>query len=205
MKTHRQFTLRAFTLLELLVVITIIALLASLAAIQIIRSLDDANRLKVMAVVLDLKSDIDAYHLEYNRFPIASNSASGDQDAPELLTDGSTPLVDALLGIPPSGSGVRDLNPKHIPFSSFPVAKNDRYGLAGAARPYKLTDLWGQPYHILFDTNGDNQVTNPDVANSDPKISQNRASHLASRVAIYSSGKDQLPGTADDIVSWRSR
>lgn len=205
MKTHRQPASRAFTLLELLLVITIITLLASLAAMQIIRSLDDANRLKVMAVVLELKSDIDAYQLEYSRFPIASNAPAGDQDAPELLTDGSTPLVDALLGIPPGGSGVRDLNPKHIPFSSFPTAKNDRHGLVGVARPYKLNDMWGQPYHILLDTNGDNQVANPDVANADPKVSQNRAAHLASRVAIYSSGKDQLPQTADDIVSWRSR
>ena len=65
--------------------------------------------------------------------------------------------------------------------------------------------MYGQPYHILLDTNGDNQVKNPDTNNTDPKISQNQAAHLVTKVAVYSNGKDQIPRTSDDITSWRPK
>jgi len=204
MKTNRQVSSRGFTLLELLVVITIIAILGSLVASQINKAIDEANRVKVLTVVNELKAGINAYQVDYGRFPIDSKAAANGEDAPEALTDGSNSLVDALLGIPPVEGGT-DLNPKRTQYSQFPSAKNDRYGLMGTKRPYKLNDLWGQPYHLLLDTNGDNQVKNPDSANTDPKISQNQAAHLATRSAVYSSGKDQKPLTTDDITSWRSK
>jgi prepilin-type N-terminal cleavage/methylation domain-containing protein len=206
MKTQRQSIPRAFTLVELLVVITIIAILGSLAASGVINALDQAHRLKVRAVVMDLKNGIDQYQTDYNRYPIDSSVAgTSGEDAPELLTDGSNSLVDTLMGIPPASSGTADLNPKHTPFTSFPPANNGRHGLVGAARPFKLTDMYGQPYHILLDTNGDNQVKNPDTSNTDPKISQNQAAYLVTKVAVYSSGKDQTPRTSDDITSWRPK
>lgn len=203
MKTHRQPASRAFTLIELLVVITIIAILASLAATQIPKLIDDANRVKVLKEVMELKSGIDAYQLDYNRFPIDSNT--NGEDTPELITDGSNALVDALMGIPPATNGGTVLSPKRVQYSTFPTAKNDRHGLVGSTRPYKLNDMWGQPYRILLDTNGDNQVKNPDIQNTDPKISQNQAEHLATKSAVYSSGKDKTPHTSDDIVSWRQK
>jgi prepilin-type N-terminal cleavage/methylation domain-containing protein len=204
MKTHRQPSSRAFTLIELLVVITVIAILVSLAGAQIIKVIDDGNRVKVLKEVMELKSGIDAYQLDYNRFPMDSNAGNADE-APEVLTDGSNALVDALMGIPPATNGGTDLNPKRTPFSNFPMAKNDRHGLVGTTRPYKLNDMWGQPYHILLDTNGDNQVKNPDAINADPKIAQNKAAFLVVKSAVFSCGKDKTPHTADDIVSWRQK
>jgi prepilin-type N-terminal cleavage/methylation domain-containing protein len=203
MKTHWQPVARAFTLLELLVVITIIAILAGLVAVQAVKMIDDGNRLKVLAVINTLKSGIDAYHADYNRFPVNPGTGN-DEDAPEILTDGSNAIVDALMGIPPA-AGSTYTNPKRTPFSEFSPANGDRHGIVGAARPYKLHDMWGQPYHILLDTNGDNQVKNPDTTNAEPKISQNQAEHLSIKVVVYSSGKDKTPQTADDIVSWRQR
>ena len=206
MKTHRQPATRAFTLIELLITITIIAILASLTAAGIVNAIDQGNRLKVRAVAMDLKNGIDSYQTEYNRYPTDSNVAgSNGEDAPELLTDGSNSLVDAIMGIPPTSSGTTDLNPKRIPFSSFPPANNGHHGLVGSARPFKLADMYGQPYHILLDTNGDNQVKNPDVSNTDPKISANQAAYLVTKVAVYSCGKDQIPHTGDDITSWRPK
>jgi prepilin-type N-terminal cleavage/methylation domain-containing protein len=206
MKTQRQPASRAFTLVELLVVITIIAILASLTASGIINAIDQANRLKVRAVVMELKNGIDLYQTEYTRYPIgASLAATNGEDTPELLTDGSNSLVDTLMGIPPASNGTTDPNPKRIPFAQFPPANNGRHGLVGAARPFKLTDLYGQPYHILLDTNGDNQVKNPDTSNTDSKISQNQAAYLVSKVAVYSSGKDQAPRTGDDVATWRPK
>lgn len=206
MKTHRNHASRAFTLIELLITITIVAILASLTAAGIINSIEQANKLKVRTVVMDLRNSIEMYQTDYNRFPIGSSvTGANGEDAPELLTDGSNTLVDTLMGIPPSSSGTMDLNPKRTQFTSFPPANNGRHGLVGSARPFKLADMYGQPYHILLDTNGDNQVKNPDASNSDPKISANQAAYLPLKVAVYSSGKDQLPHTSDDITSWRPK
>ncbi len=206
MKTHRQPATRAFTLIELLITITIIAILASMTAAGITYVNEQANRLKVRTVLNELKSGIEQYQTDYNRFPIDSNvTGANGEDAPEVLTDGSNSLVDALMGIPPASSGAADLNPKRTPYAAFPPASNGRHGLVGAARPYKLADMYGQPYHILLDTNGDNQVKNPDASNSDPKISTNQAAHLVTKVAVYSSGKDLIPRTGDDVTSWRPK
>jgi len=206
MKTHRLPASRAFTLIELLITITIIAILASMTAAGISYAIDQANRLKVRTVVDELKIGIGQYQTEYGRFPIDSNvTGANGEDAPELLTDGSNSVVDAIMGIPPASSGTPDLNPKRTPFAQFPPAHNGRHGLVGAARPYRLNDMYGQPYHILLDSNGDNQVKNPDVLNTDPKISQGQAAHLVTKIAVYSSGKDQVPGTSDDVTSWRPK
>lgn len=206
MKTHRKHASRAFTLIELLITITIIAVLASLTAVGVTQITEQANRVKVRTAIMDLRNGIDGYLTEYGRYPIDSSvSGSNGEDAPELMTDGSNTLVDTLMGIPPSSSGSMDMNPKRMQFATFPPANNGRHGLVGAARPFKLADLYGQPYHILLDTNGDNQVKNPDTSNTDPKISVNQAAYLPLKVAVYSSGKDQLPRTSDDITSWRPK
>lgn len=206
MKTHRQPATRAFTLIELLITITIIAILASLTAAGISNAIDQANRLKVQTVLMDLKNGIDHYQTDYNRWPIvATSQGANGEDAAELLTDGNNSLVDTLMGIPPASSGTVDLNPKRTPFVAFPPGNNGRHGLVGAARPYKLADMYGQPYHILLDTNGDNQVKNPDTSNTEPKFSANQAAHLVTKVAVYSSGKDQAPSTGDDVTTWRPK
>jgi len=194
----------AFTLMELLVVVTIIAILASLVATQVTKAIDHANHTKTLTLAMNLKDGINAYLLDYNRFPLDESPGNGDQDAPEVRTDGSNSLVEALTGVPPM-TGNRDLSPKRIQYAEFPQAKSDRHGLVGSVRPFKLTDMWGQPFRILLDTNGDNQVKNPDLANSDARIAQNQAEHLAMKIAVYSSGKDKIPQTADDITTWRTR
>ena len=206
MKTHRQSATRAFTLIELLITITIIAILASLTVSGIINAIDQANRLKVRTVSMELKGGIEQFQVDYGRWPIdPSVSGANGEDAAELLTDGTNSLVDTLMGIPPASGGAVDLNPKRTSFAAFPPANNGHHGLVGAARPYKLADMYGQPYHILLDTNGDNQVKNPDVSNTDPKLSTGQAAHLVTKVAVYSNGKDQIPRTSDDVTSWRPK
>ncbi|MBN8421343.1 MAG: prepilin-type N-terminal cleavage/methylation domain-containing protein [Verrucomicrobia bacterium] len=206
MKTHRQPATRAFTLIELLITITIIAILASLTAAGVTQIIDQGNRLKVRTVLMELKGGIEAFQTDYSRYPVSAGfTGTNGEDAPELLTDGSHPLVDTLMGIPPASGGTADLNPKRTQYVTFNPANNGRHGLVGVTRPYKLADMYGQSYHILLDTNGDNQVKNPDVGNTDPKISANQAAHLATKVAVYSSGKDQIASTSDDVTSWRPK
>ena len=102
-----------------------------------------------------------------------------------------------------------DHNPKDIKFIDLPIAKNGKFGLVNAQPPYKLVDLWGTPYYVLLDTNGDKQVMNPDLKNSDPTIAQNPTSpppqQLPAEIAVYSYGKDRVAQTKDDVVSWRSK
>ncbi|MGV3659891.1 MAG: type II secretion system protein [Prosthecobacter sp.] len=191
----------AFTLIEMLVVVTIVGLLSALVAVQVNRVIIDVHAAQTLTLALELKNGISRYQLDYNRFPLEARTA-GDEDMPEFLTDGSNPMVDALLGAPPAAGG-RDLNPARRVYAEFKPAKGDRNGIVGADVPRRFHDRWGQPFRILLDTNGDNQVKNPDLASSDPKVSQGRPEYLPMQVAIYSVGRDQVPHSKDDVATWR--
>lgn len=221
MKSKRTVPINAhqgFTLIELLVVITIIAILASLVMSQATKMMADARKLQVQTVIKDLRIAITSYQVEYNRYPVNSSllsSASSGADIPAIMTDENTGIVSALMSTSSSSGssggsgGTTNLNPKDIKFIDLPIAKNGKFGLVNAQPPYKLVDLWGTPYYVLLDTNGDKQVMNPDLNNSDPTISQNTTSpppkNLPTEVAVYSWGLDKMPTTKDDVVSWRSK
>lgn len=208
-----------FTLVELLVVVTIIGILAGLVISQAPKLMQQSRELEVRNVIVSLQTGIRSYLTEYNRFPLDSSqtSSSGDEDAPAFLTNQSNQLVETLMGPAASqGSGSSsgssgnnvNLNPKGIEFVTFKMAKNGLNGLVGAQSPFSLVDMWGSPYYVQFDTNMDRKIKNPDLQNQDPKISQNVVSpppqYLPTDVLIYSVGKDKMPFTGDDIVSWRN-
>lgn len=209
---------QGFTLIELLVVVVIIGILAGLVMSQASKMMEDARKLQVQTVIKDLRIAIGNYQTDYNRYPVnpslLSGSSSGE-DVPVMESDEKSGIVDALMSTGSSsgnssggGSGL-NLNPRDIKYIDLPIAKNGMFGLVNPQPPYKLTDLWGQTYRILLDTNGDKQVMNPDINNMDPKISQNATSppppKLPTDIAIYSLGKDKTAQTGDDIVSWRMK
>ncbi len=206
-----------FTLIELLVVITIIAILASLVTAQANRLMADGRKLQVQTVIKDLRVAITSYQVDYNRWPVNSSllaGAASGQDIQALPTDENSGIVGALTTLTSSanaggGGATTNLNPRDIKFIDLPIAKNGRFGLVNAQPPYKLVDLWGTPYYVLLDTNGDKQVANPDLNNADPKISSNPISPppkmLPLEIAIYSWGQDLQKQTQDDVVSWRSK
>lgn len=219
-KPRSNFSTRpGFTLIELLVVITIIAVLAGLVISQANRLMSDGRKLQVQVVLKDMRSAITSYQVDYNRWPVNPSllsAASSGADIPALPTDENSGIVGALTtlttsaaGGAGSGSGTVNLNPKGIKFIDLPIARNGKFGLVNAQPPYKLVDLWGTVYYVLLDTNGDLQVANPDLKNSDPKISANAISPppnmLPLEVAIYSWGQDLNSQTPDDVVSWRSK
>lgn len=206
-----------FTLIELLVVITIIGVLASLVISQANKLMEDGRKLQVRTVLKDLRLAITSYQVDYNRWPVNPSllsAASSGQDIPALQTDENSGMVGALTTLTSSsgsggGAGGVNLNPKNIKFIDLPIARNGKFGLVNAQPPYKLVDLWGTVYYVLLDTNGDLQVANPDLGNSDPKISANTVSPapkmLPLEVGTYSWGQDLKYQTQDDIVSWRSK
>ncbi|WP_395750613.1 type II secretion system protein [Prosthecobacter sp.] len=207
-----------FTLIELLVVITIVAILAGLVISQANKLMADGRKVQVQTVIKDLRLAIGSYQVEYNRYPVNSSllsAASGGQDIQAVPTDENSGIVGALSTISASSSGSsggsaqQNLNPKDIKFIDLPIAKNGMFGLVNAQPPYKLVDLWGTVYYVLLDTNGDKQVANPDLNNSDPRISSNAIAPppkmLPFEIAVYSWGQDKQQQTEDDVVSWRSK
>lgn len=215
---HQPSAQQGFTLIELLVVVTIIGILAGLVMSQATKMMEDARKLQVQTVLKDLRVAIGNYQVDYNRYPVdPSLLSSGDdgEDIQPIATDESSGIIDALLstsstgGQGGGGSQGLNLNPRDIKYIDLPIAKNGVFGLVNAQPPFRLTDLWGQTYRILLDTNGDKQVMNPDLNNADPSIAQNPMSpppqKLPTDVAIYSYGKDKMPQTKDDVVSWRTK
>ncbi|WP_395741673.1 type II secretion system protein [Prosthecobacter sp.] len=209
-----------FTLIELLVVITIIAILAGLVISQANKLMADGRKLQVQTVIKDLRNAITSYQTDYNRYPVNPSllsAASSGQDIQALPTDENSGIVGALTTLTSASSGssggssggTTNLNPKDIKYIDLPIAKNGKFGLVNAQPPYKLVDLWGTVYYVLLDTNGDKQVANPDLNNSDSKISSNTISPppkmLPVEVAIYSWGQDLQQQTQDDVVSWRQK
>jgi len=211
------FTRPGFTLIELLVVVTIIAILAGLVMSAAPMVMAMVRKTQVQAVIKDLRLAITNYQAEYNRYPVNPamlSAASSGQDVQALPTDENSGIVSALTSITTSASGggggatTTNLNPKDIKFIDLPIAKNGKYGLVNPQPPYRLVDLFGTVYYVLLDTNGDKQVMNPDLKNSDPKISSNPISPppqmLPLEIAIYSWGQDKQAMTKDDVVSWRN-
>jgi hypothetical protein len=94
-------------------------------------------------------------------------------------------------------------NPRRLKFVDFATAKGRRPGLIKDT--HALVDSWGQPYHIILDTNNDGRVANPEAtANPDSKLRIKAPDVLNIQAAIYSSGPDRDPETwQDNIPNWR--
>jgi len=212
MKTFAKFqhtTRRGFTLIELLVVIVIIAILASLAIPVGNLVMDRTNRLRVQKTMKDVIVAVNNYRVDYNRFPIGINDATGgDSDMAPFLTDGNgTPIINILMANTQDGN--EDMNPRKIKFVDIPFARNNQFGIisqsggANDGAPVQLVDVWGQPYSIALDTNYDNLIENPDKQNNDLTISSRATDNVSASSIRWSYGKDRQQGTKDDIASWR--
>lgn len=99
------------------------------------------------------------------------------------------------------------------PLMDWPLAKNsESFGLVFRGSydhptpdSVSLLDVWGEPYHVIVDTNFDEQVSNPEANRKSGWFSSYvPPATLPTRSAIFSSGPDKNPSTWDDnICSWR--
>ena len=159
-----------------------------------------SRKFMVFVMTKDLRIALESYRAEYGHFP-----GQPIQDrASDVRVTTVGPLVDCLMG------EESDWNPKGIKFIDLAEARGGKFGYipAGGDLPSQVVDLWGQPYVILLDTDGDEQIRNPDTTNADPAVSRNSHSpppeFLPVNVAVFSLGRDKIEGTGDDVVSWRS-
>jgi len=155
-------------------------------------------------VIKDIRVAITSYEVDYEHFPIPDS----ESNALDATIRSRGPILTALMG-----NEATPLNPRGIKFIDLPLAKNRKFGLWQDGREWVLSDLWGEPYYIILDTNGDLAIANPEFGAeiSDPRHAEFYQKHpqpetLPLRVAIYSSGPDRDPKTwKDNVWSWRSR
>ena len=143
-------------------------------------------RASAKRMTAELASSIDGCHADYTKFPVTTDSSAdwgGNTVAnPEFL---------AVL----SAKGDRSLNPKrHDYLDGFKQAKILSDGKAVNGIDYsdpatpKLYDPWGQPYHVIMDTNEDGKITLPFVVGSSADVSGKRS-------VVYSTGEPNANGT----------
>lgn len=149
-----------------------------------------------------LRMGIENFQSEYHTFPIVdSDSRKSDTS---IRSRGQ--LLQILLG-----RDITALNPRNLKFIDLPMAKERKYGLWQNGLEWVLNDYWGEPYHIVLDTNEDGKISNPEFGadQSDSKyVEKCRNSPppptLSAKVLIYSFGPDRDPQTwHDNICSWR--
>lgn len=157
-----------------LIIIGVLVALAVPAANGVIKK---ANLVRTQAALKDIELAVKNYQIEFNRYPGGEG---------EIECAGS--LLRVLLGFNAEG-----LNPRQIRFMEPPMARGGKGGLTGTDPAFTLLDVWGQPYRLSMDTDGDGKVSDPEH----PGMS------LDHSVIVWSAGDDGNPATwVDNIKNW---
>ena len=194
--TRTSPRLRAFTLVEMLVVIAIIAVLMGLAFPVFQSVQNSAKRTQAKNDITQLVTAVNAFYTEYGRYPLPATATD-----PYVCGGSGTsckPVLDALRGVDAT------LNPRQIPFINVADAKdqtNPRNGIKTTDSQWY--DPWGTPYALSIDADYNNEVVNPYSAGAG-------SSPLRNPVIAWSQGKDlrtagdKSAGFAkDDVISWQ--
>ncbi len=212
-------SLRAFTLLELLIVISVIAILMGLLfpAIGGVKKATKINRAKMD--ITQIAGGLRSYYNEYGTWPAINNSTPVTDK--NLTADQLKNLYLTLSGNDFYLDGTPGSNPRRIVFTEFksdilkPVSTTLTAGvypplLTGATT--NLVDPWGASYMIAFDADADNKTYIYGDTAATPSTTYPQ---VVAPVAIWSAGpdkklkicttdadvKDEL--NKDNIVSWK--
>lgn len=159
-------------------------LLLSIVAATFLAS---GSALSEQAAMKSLLGSIEAYHKEYNHYPMGSEILAGPSHA--LAAEGK--LLEVLMG------NDDELNPRKIKFYSAPTARNGKRGLVkNDDGTIRNVDFQGGTYLVVMDLDEDGYSINPDPRPGALK-------KVPSRVLVYSGGPDNDPATWDDnVTSW---
>lgn len=157
--------------------IAIIGVLVALAVPAANGVIKKANDVRTQAALKDIEMAVKNYRVEYSRYP----GGEGEIDC-------AGALLQVLLGTNAEG-----LNVRQIRFMEPPTARGGKGGLTGTPPALTLLDVWGQPYRLSMDTDGDGKVSDP----------EHPGMWLAHSVIVWSAGADGNPATwADNVKSW---
>lgn len=118
---------RAFTLIELMVVVLILAILAALVVPKIVGNADKAKVAAARSDIAEIKSMLDHFHLDCDRYPTSDEGLEALQNAPSGL-EGKWhgPYASKAIGNDPWG------NPYQYDSSSNSAYSITSYGADGA-------------------------------------------------------------------------
>jgi prepilin-type N-terminal cleavage/methylation domain-containing protein len=185
-----------FTLVELLVVISIIVVLAAMTFAGINIALTRQKKVQTQTNATGLLQAIEGFYNQYSRLP--EFGAQGDES--RLEGQSGTELLTILLGKEELNNTTQ--NKKQIRFLNVDETKMKNkggllYSNGGAgAVPQGLYDAWGNAFYVKFDTDYDQEITDPLKSGN---IVRNKV------VIVYSYGPDGKTGgdfSKDDIKSW---
>lgn len=139
---------------------------------------------------------VEAFLAEYARLPLTDPEQRQGED---VRVESRGRWIQALL------AKDAEINPKAIHFfQDMPTAKNGHGGLWVESENAALVDTWGNPYAVVFDTDGDRQIFNPEFkVGTESELVPEK---LEGTVILYSGGPDaNLETWEDNIRSWRFR
>jgi len=184
---------RAFTLVELLVVMVIVAILASAVLPVSNAVMRKVRALQARHNAIELRKAIGAYSTEYRRFPVRDLGQNGA----DLETDSDSKLMNVLLASDKE-AGLGGLNTRRRSFfSGRKASEGDKprngidYESGGGGALY---DPWGNLYQLIIDTSRDERCSDP----SEP------GETVAQDVLVWSIGPDGKDdrGEGDDVAIW---
>jgi len=162
------------------------------------------HRLQARSVIAEIKSGLESYEVDYNRYPVQAD----DLAIKDVSVRSRGMLLKVLMGeyVPTFNQRGRE-----VIYADLKMARNRQDGLWQDGEERVLSDHWGEPYYIILDTNRDLKIDNPEfgASTSDPKQAEFDRKYpppkqLALTVAVYSSGPDRDPKTwEDNVCSWR--
>ena len=176
----------------LLLVLLIIGLVTWLFPLMLVVGQKTHNQVD-KATMKDIQVAVGHYRTEHNRFPLP---VSAQEKSLDVTVQSKGRWLDALLNNEP------ELNPRKIKFLDLPQATNGQFGLFKKEGETLLVDRWGKPYVVIFDTDLDNTIANPEAkpGNLSPTVPEK----INATIAIYSGGPDGNLGTwEDNICTWR--
>lgn len=195
--TTKRSPRSAFTLVELLVVIVIIVTLASFGMIAANTARSKADAMKAKKVATDLSMAIENFQTEHNGIVPLDSFSSSDKDE-KVRTDNRNNLMRILINKETTDRSDRVNQSGKTYFTAEEVSArvNGMYLKDGEVCLY---DPWRNPYYIIMDTDGDEEIL-------DPSDHMNKRT-VRKRVIVFSMGPDGEMGTVekneDNVYSFR--